>query len=230
MRIRQAVFVDHELEPTTGVIREALGLDAPYADPGVAVFGLRNAVLTLGDQFIEVVAPARADTAAGRHLERRGPGGYMLILQVPDLAAHRRRAADLDIRTVWEIDEKDISATHLHPADVGGTILSLDDPRPSSSWRWAGPAWTGGPGHGPSGSILGVTIEVPDPDEVAGRWARLLGLHPRSSLALDDGQEIRFTRGDRGLCEVRISIDAEPGRAPERLEIGAASIVSVGPR
>ena len=38
-------------------------------------FGLTNAVFTVGDTFVEVVAPAQPDTTAGRYLERRGGHG-----------------------------------------------------------------------------------------------------------------------------------------------------------
>src|SRR5215208_3455104 len=52
----------------------ALPLGEPYGDPGVAYFGLRNAVMPLGDTFVEVVSPIGEGTAAGRFLDRRGDG------------------------------------------------------------------------------------------------------------------------------------------------------------
>lgn len=224
MRIRQVAFVARELEPAEVELTETLGLGPPYRDPGVAYFGLRNAVLTLGDQFLEVVSPVQEDTAAGRHLDRRGEGGYMLILQVGDLPAARQRAADLGIRTVFDVDEHDIAASHLHPRDVGGTILSLDQPDPPASWRWAGPDWTGGAGTGPPGRIQQATIEVPDPEATAEQWARLLDLPSDTSLHLDDGHEIRFTAGDRGLCALRVELPEEVRRGREHLRLGSAEI------
>jgi len=116
----------------------------PFADPGVAQFGLCNAVFAAGDTFVEVVAPVEPGTAAGRYLERRGGGGgYMAIFQVPDLAAARRRVDLLGVRVVWTADLPDIAGTHLHPGDVPGAIVSLDWADPAESWRWAGPSWKG---------------------------------------------------------------------------------------
>jgi len=84
----------------------------------VGQFGLTNAVFAV-DTFVEVVAPARPDTTAGRYLERRGGDGrYMAIFQVPDLAPARRRLASLGVRVVWTADLPDIAATHLHPKDA----------------------------------------------------------------------------------------------------------------
>ena len=34
------------------------------------------------------------------------------------------------MRVVWQIDLPDISGTHLHPADIGGAIVSIDRSEP----------------------------------------------------------------------------------------------------
>jgi hypothetical protein len=71
-RLRQAVVAARELEPTVKRLQDELGLGEPYNDPAVGFFGLRNAVFALGDTFLEVVSPIKADTAAGRLMQRRG--------------------------------------------------------------------------------------------------------------------------------------------------------------
>lgn len=222
MRLRQAVFAAAELEPAVGRLRAALGLGEGYADPGVGEFGLRNAVLGIGTDFLEVVAPVRPGTAAGRHLDRRGEGGYMLLIEVDDIAATRARAAAAGVRAAWAVDLPDISATHLHPADLGGTILSVDQPVPPGSWRWGGPAWTGRTGPTAPGRLRGATVEVADPDAVAARWADVLGLAAAGrSLALGDGQHVAFAAGDGGLVEV--AVEAADGGSGG-LQIGAARV------
>lgn len=223
MRLRQAVLVAPELEPFGGTLRAALGLGEPFADPGVGLFGLRNAVMALGGDFLEVVAPMQPGTAAGRHLERRGPGGYMVLVQVDDVDAARARADELGARAVWGVDLPDIRATHLHPGDMGGTILSIDQPEPPESWRWGGPGWEE---RAAQGSLRGVTIEVPEPDAAAERWGRLLGLAASGcALELGDGQRIAFARGERGLVEIAVEAPGRPGGA---LELGAARVVVRG--
>ena len=68
--------------PPTSACATALGLGEPFRDPGVGSFGLHNVVCALGEDFLEIVSPTQDGTAAGRHLERRGEGGYMLIFQL----------------------------------------------------------------------------------------------------------------------------------------------------
>src|SRR3954454_12719962 len=101
VRLRQAVLVAAELDPVVSELRAELGLGEPFADPGVAEFGLHNAVFAIGDTFLEVIAPTRPDTAAGRHLERHGgDGGYMVIFDLEDLDGARERVRDAGIRVV----------------------------------------------------------------------------------------------------------------------------------
>ena len=197
-RLRQAVIAAHNLDAVAGQLREALGLDEPFADPGVGHFGLRNAVFALGDTFLEVVSPMKADTAAGRLLERRGGDcGYMTMFQVDDLAAARERVRSLGVREVFEVSLDDVEEVHLHPADMRGAIVSLTEPRPPAAWRWGGPNWQQ---RSAPAKIKGATIAVTDPVTVGDRWATAIG------APLDDlGVLIGFDEVDRGLVEVRVS-------------------------
>ena len=217
------MLVARDLEPAYERLRDGLGLGEPFRDPGVAAFGLHNVVCALGEDFLEIVSPTQAGTAAGRHLERRGEGGYMLIFQVEDVRGARERAHALGVRTVWSIDIDDISASHLHPADLGGTIVSIDRPLPVESWRWGGPDWIGHAGKGAPGRLAGATVRVPEPEAVAARWAVVLGLEPDGPrLCLDRDQQVAFEHGEEGLTEIMVEL---PGRAAEPLAFGAARIV-----
>ena len=178
LRFRQAVLVARNLDAAVQELRAALPLGEAYADPGVALFGLRNAVMPFGDTFVEVVSPVQEDTAAGRFLDRRGDGAYMAMFQIEDLAGARDRAAALGIREVWAADLEDISAAHLHPVDMGAAIVSLDRPVPPESWRWGGPWQPHGDAH-----TTGLTLSAREPEALGARWREVLG-----SLDLDDGR------------------------------------------
>jgi hypothetical protein len=221
VRLRQAVLVARDLAPVSRQLRAELGLGEPYADPGVGAFGLHNAVYAIGDTFLEVVSPIRPDTTAGRYLERRGDGGYMVIFQLADLDAARERAAAMDMRVVWQADLPDISGTHLHPADTRGAIVSLDRADPPGSWRWGGPDWTGREGTGAPGLLRGVTIAVSDPAATAARWGELLGTDPAEErLELDDSY-VQFDQADEErLTEIHVEV---PGR-DETIAIGGARL------
>jgi hypothetical protein len=231
VRLRQAVLVAGELEPVETALREALGLGEPFRDPGVGAFGLANAVFALGDCFLEVVSPMQEGTAAGRYLDRHGDGGYMAIFDLEDLEGARGRARELGVRTVWQLDLPDISGTHLHPADMRGAIVSLDQSRPYGSWRWGGPEWTGQIGKGASGRLAGITVAVSEPAAVAARWAAVLGVPAQDGgeplLALD-GSEVRFTAAlderSEGLTEIAIELPPERRAGRTTIDVGGVRL------
>lgn len=171
MRLRQLVIAAESLA-TADRLRTVLGLGKPFADPGVKEFGLENAVFAMGDQFIEVVAPVTPDAPVRRFLDKHGEGGYMAIFQTEDLEGARARLDNAGIRRVWNIDLDDIAASHVHPADVGAAILSLDEAHPWDSWRWAGPKWKK---HAIDGHLGGAIFSAPDPRALAARWSAALG-------------------------------------------------------
>lgn len=232
VRLRQAVLVAGELEPTAAALRSVLHLDEPFRDPGVGEFGLANTVFAVGDCFLEVVSPIEPDTAAGRYLTRHGgDGGYMVIFDLEDLEGARERTLGLGVRVVWQIDLPDISSTHLHPADMRGAIVSLDRSEPYGTWRWGGPQWTGRIGAGAPGRLAGVTLAVSDPVAVAARWGVVLGLgmsgEDRPLLSVDGG-EIRFERAANeraeGLVEIALELPHELPDGHEAIELGGVRV------
>src|SRR5579863_3475385 len=101
-RLRQVALAAHDLEPVAKALAATFGWPEPFHDPGVGEFGLENSVFAAGDTFVEVVAPVRSATTAGRYLERRGGDtGYMAIFQVDDVGAARERVAAAGVRVVW---------------------------------------------------------------------------------------------------------------------------------
>lgn len=198
-RIRQLVFASHD-QADIQRLKQILDLGEGFVDPGVAVFGLTNGVFALGDQFLEVVVPTEENTAAGRFLDRgNGIGGYMAIFQTPDIARVRAYADANHIRRVWDIDVEDISASHLHPADIGAAIVSIDEARPAGSWRWGGPDWQT---EARPGRLTHIEIVATTPEYLATRWAGVLGLeaipvgHDVFEIVLD-GASIRIVPGER---------------------------------
>ena len=215
-RLRQAVIAARDLESVAGELRLALGLGEPFADPGVELFGLRNAVFALGDTFLEVVSPIRPDTSAGRLIERRGGDcGYMLMFQVEDLAGARERARAEGVREVFEVHLDDMEEVHLHPADMRAAIVSLSRPQPPESWRWGGPDWTR---QRAPVRVTGATLSVATPVSVVARWQSVLDVE-LERIGIRAGADDL----DRGLSEIVIGGMSRPTGDP--LLIGGVRFV-----
>jgi hypothetical protein len=128
---------------------------------------------------------------------------------------------------VLDVDHDDIRSTHVHPADVGAAIVSLDQPVPPSSWRWGGPGWAARARAAVADGIAGVRLAGPDPAALLARWARLLAVEPRGDrLVLDDRSTVTVDAGERaGL--VGVDLWAAPGAALVSFEVAGTSFRSV---
>jgi hypothetical protein len=235
VRLRQVVVVTRDLEGVTARLRRELDLPEPFVDPGVGEFGLENRVLAAGRDFLEVLTPVREGTAGGRHLERRGgDSGYMAIFELggfAELAAARSRVADLGMRIVWQADLDDIAGTHLHPADVGAAIVSLDAAVPPESWHWAGPSWRGGAPAAAlagGGGIASLTVAARDPLSVAERWAAALGVPATAEATIDlpdAGQVLRFVASGQGDGDGVVGVGLRlPGAGARELDVAGVRV------
>lgn len=216
LRLRQICLVAHHLAPAVEDLKSVLGLETCFHDPAVEAYGLENALLPIGRNFLEVVAPVREDTAAGRYLQRRGgDGGYIVILQCDDAERRRERYAELGVRIANSLDYGDFLGTQLHPKDTGGCMLEVDrqaGDAPDGPWHPAGGDWESAVRTARTRAMTGCVLQGQAPDALARRWGDILErpVAPEGAgltLPLDNGQ-IRFTppaddRGD-GLTGVMI--------------------------
>ena len=219
LRLRQIALVAAGLAPAVDELREVLGIEVCYNDPGVGRFGLENALLPVGNQFIEVVAPIEENTAGGRYLERRGgDGGYMVITQCDDHAPRKRRVNELGIRLVAESDRADYRLMQLHPRDTGGSFFEIDEQlgerahEPDGPWEPAGgEGWVKSRRTERVTGIVAAEIQCDDPQAVAKRWSDIAEL-PFSefdgvfSLTLDNAT-LRFVPCSDGRPEGLGGID-----------------------
>jgi len=215
MRVRQFVVVARDLDSVVEDFRAALGIEVAFNDPLVKEFGLKNAVMPVGDTFLEVVSPIDPNATAERYLQRRrGDGGYMLILQSDELDRDRARLEGAGVRTIWKLDLPQIRGTHLHPKDTGGTLLSLDDATPPDSWHWAGPVWPSRVRRDVVSGIAAAELQSDDPGALARRWSEVLGKPAREitpkrfTIALDGG-EVRFVEERDGRGEGLVAFDVK---------------------
>ena len=196
MRVRQIALVAKELEPVLEQLDAVFGLKVGFRDPGVGVFGLVNAVMAVGGEFLEVVQPVRDDASAARYLNRRGgDAGYMVIFQAEDALAHRKRLADTGVRLIAESQHDGYIFTHFHPGDCAGVLSSIDQTENDAAWReplsrWppAGKDWRDFPADKALG-IAAVDIQHPKPEAAAQRWSELF------ESPVENGTELKFARG-----------------------------------
>ena len=231
LRLRQLCLVAKELDPLVEDLSAVFGVEVCHRDPGVAMFGLHNALLPLGSNFIEVVSPTQEGTAAGRYLERRqGDGGYMVILDTEELPRWRRHVAEISVRIAAPLAIEDYEGMQLHPRDTGGALLEINTTRggadPQGAYWPAGPHWQQAVRTQRVQAITGAVLQSDDPETLARRWGEILQRPVQAHgneyrLPVDNGQ-LRFVKAADGRGEGLSGIDLSVNDLPSILATAGA--------
>lgn len=245
LSLRQIAFVARERDPLVADLCAVLQTSVCCVDDAVAEFGLENAVIPAGRQFLEVVAPVRPDAPAARYLARRGgDAGYMLICQAASTTeqqACRDRARALGVRIAWEKPHADGHYLQLHPRDTGGCFLEIDTVNgddPHGPWPPAG--GTAGRSDTPVLAITAVEIAAREPQRLYERWRTIAGdsepqPNPSAGVLYLANASVRFTpsvdeRGE-GLVGITFACrdrDAILETAARRTLIGTDEVLTMG--
>lgn len=217
LRLRQICLTAPHLEPIASDIEAIFGVKACYHDAHVGKYGLENALFPIGTNFLEVVAPIRDGTAAGRFIERsRGHGGYMAIFQASDVRRRQAHADAIGVRIANPISHEHYSAIQLHPRDCRAAFIEFGwcaggDQR-MGTWGPAGPHWQDFIRTERTRRLIGIEVESPDPQALAAHWATIieapLSNDGGDALLAFDESTIRFVRGETeclGTLVVQVS-------------------------
>ncbi len=224
---RQVVLATDDLERTVDELGTVFGLEVCFVDPRVEHFGVRNSVLALGAQFLEVLQPLGDDTPAARYLHGRSGAGYMMVLQALTDRLDQDEFAELGVRVVHGFTTHDYRGAQLHPSDCGGVFLEIGRQRtadrddPDGTWMPAGPRSTERDADA-GRRLTGVQVEVSDAGLAAERLGALSGARPRvdgrrRAVPLVSG-DVSFVVGPAAPAGGITAIDLEVGEPETALD------------
>ncbi|KAH7397203.1 hypothetical protein BKA66DRAFT_508985 [Pyrenochaeta sp. MPI-SDFR-AT-0127] len=225
-RLRQIALVTKDLERSKQLLTHVLGTEVIYEDPAVGQWGLKNFLVPVGGDVIEVVSPFRPNTTAGRLLEKRGDGGYMIIMQTEDAKKRREyiEAAGL-AKVIFGHEHDDAVCVQYHPKGIkGGMMPELDSHAPGpnnptplksrfSPWHACGSdyqAYYPGMKRSEHLTLEGCVLRLQpgDFDHEAGsrQWEELFGVARSRDLLAFTNAKLGFVPGREGQTEGLVSI------------------------
>ncbi|KAF2641192.1 hypothetical protein P280DRAFT_399231 [Massarina eburnea CBS 473.64] len=228
-RLRQIALVTDDLERARHQITHVIGTEVIFEDPEVAQFGLKNFlgdVVPLGGEIIEIVSPIKDGTTAGRLLEKRGEGGYMIIMQTEDAKKRREYIEDKGLsKVIWGYEHDDVTCVQYHPRGLkGGMMPELDSHAPSnhnaaplqtrfSPWHACGSdydTYSAGMKRVSHLSLEGCVLRLAPGDvghEAAARqWEEIFGVARSRDLLAFTNARLGFVSGREGIKEGLLSI------------------------
>ncbi|QPF92335.1 hypothetical protein [Bradyrhizobium commune] len=201
MRLRQICLVAPQLAPVISDIAEIMGLAVCYRDGNVAKYGLENALLPVDTILLEVVAPFKDGTTAGRFIEKTGGrGGYMAIFCCDDPDERGRHANTIGVRTANVIDHAPYHGVQLHPRDCRAAFIEFNHTAGSDdilgAYPPAGPDWQKFIRNDVTQALTGVEMQSPDPKGLAEHWGKIIGVEPNGDAELKlPNATFRFVKG-----------------------------------
>ncbi|MEV6629236.1 methylmalonyl-CoA epimerase [Actinoplanes sp. NPDC051470] len=139
--------------PLVGLLRiDHVGVAVPDLDEAVAFYaetfglrcvhqetneeqGVREAMLAVGDDpaapRLQLLAPARPDSAIAKFLDRGGPGLQQLAYTVRDVRASSEALRARGLRLLYDNPRRGTGGSlinFVHPKDAGGVLVELVQP------------------------------------------------------------------------------------------------------
>lgn len=185
----------------------------------MAQLGFEHEIFTFGDTFLEICAPLSPDSHAGKLVKRRGPMGYMVDVQVGDLASVSARAAELDIHPLFarEMDGHEISQWH---PKAFGTLAEFDQVEPHDTWHFA-PGIFEASCTEVAQDMVAAVLAVPDPIATAKTWGTVLDAEVvDDATVLLEKTQVRFVPAGNRTGLVTVDVTAtDPARVGETIHL-----------
>jgi methylmalonyl-CoA/ethylmalonyl-CoA epimerase len=119
-----------ELEPALELYRD--GFELGVAHRGVFQDqGVEAALLNVGENHVELLAPLGPDTPVGKFLARRGPGLHHVAYQVADIDATLQALKQAGLRLVDQQPRAGIGGSRVafvHPQAAMGVLTEIVEP------------------------------------------------------------------------------------------------------
>jgi hypothetical protein len=212
-QLRQIVLLTGDLAGALAEARAAFRVPPGTRDePGMAAIGFRHEVVGFDRTYLEICEPLDPQSPPGRRITRDGDSGFMVVVQVDDAAAMLRRAADCGLSPLMSKDFYGSPISQWHPREFG-TIAEFDQMIPPQSWHLA-PGVYDSRSTAVVADIAQVRLAVPEPAEVAARWATVTGgtlLADGTTVGLGAGTVAFVPRVEGAPAFAVDCLAAEPG-------------------
>jgi methylmalonyl-CoA/ethylmalonyl-CoA epimerase len=133
LRIDHVGIAVADLDEAIRFYEENLGLRCVHQETNDEQ-GVREAMLTVGDGAgprIQLLAPARPDSAIAKFLDRSGPGLQQLAYTVADVEAASDALRARGLRLLYDTPKRGTAGSRInfvHPKDAGGVLVELVEP------------------------------------------------------------------------------------------------------
>jgi methylmalonyl-CoA/ethylmalonyl-CoA epimerase len=126
-RIDHVGFAVPDLEEAKAFYAAAFGLEVVHEEVNEEQ-GVREAMLGVGDSYIQLLAPLTPESTIAKFLDRSGPGIQQIAFGVDDVVATADALRAAGVRVLYDqpkIGTAGSLVNFAHPKDCGGVLIEL---------------------------------------------------------------------------------------------------------
>jgi methylmalonyl-CoA/ethylmalonyl-CoA epimerase len=129
----QPTRIDHvgiavpDLDEAIAFYRRAFGLEVVHEEVNEEQ-GVREAMLAIGDSYLQLLAPLTPESTIAKFLDRSGPGIQQVAFGVDDVEAAATDLREAGVRVLYEhatVGTGGSLVNFCHPKDCGGVLVEL---------------------------------------------------------------------------------------------------------
>ena len=129
-RIDHVGVAVEEIDAALATYRDLFELEVAHREV-VLEQGVEAALLDVGENHVELLAPLAPDTPVGKFIAKRGPGMHHVAYQVSDIDSTLATLSQAGLRLIDKQPRSGIGCSRvafLHPKAMGGVLVELVQP------------------------------------------------------------------------------------------------------
>ena len=126
-KVEHVALAVEDLEAAIAHYAEVWGLEVSHRER-VDDQGVEEAMLPVGDTFLQLLGPTGPDTTVGKFIERRGEGLHHIAYEVDDLEASLARLKEQGVPLIDEVPRRGgrgHMVAFVHPKGNHGLLVEL---------------------------------------------------------------------------------------------------------
>ena len=129
-RIDHVGVAVEQIEPALALYAESMEMQLAHREV-IEEQGVEAALLDVGENHVELLAPLGPDTPVGKFLAKRGPGLHHIAYQVTDIDQTLAQLSDAGLELIDSRPRVGIRGSRVafvHPRSTGGVLSEIVQP------------------------------------------------------------------------------------------------------
>jgi methylmalonyl-CoA/ethylmalonyl-CoA epimerase len=121
-----------DLDAAIAMYESAFGMTCVHTEVNEEQ-GVREAMMQVGDSYLQLLAPLSPDSTIGKFLDKNGPGIQQMAYRVDSIDEVSAHLREQGLRLLYDEPKRGTAGSRVnfvHPKSAGGVLVELVEPGP----------------------------------------------------------------------------------------------------